>query len=362
MTNLSELVAFELHEAWRRPRLREDGTYEPRWKKIKDEVFVEEMKKSGETLPDYIRVNENGEYEIDIANTCYFNLSKDWQEENRLAGEVVARLVESGKDYTEAEVGEIIHSEWLARNSWAKDGELGVSFAELPADEQEKDLVQYRIAKTMAEATPYDGWVYSIDEAVKVLAQEKAAGRNTYIEVDSKTRLYSLFDTEDTCYLKKTGETKRVFEEKREIWRKQYEEQRAKEKQMARQNAEGWYKRGLAMIYPQKAGDWKQCVEGRVEDLYNGADLANALDIMEALAQGKSIEEATAIFEGANHSGASASMVLRIVVNFSKRGTEFYRANVDAQTLAVNEDALAMIDATNAAYELSSIKSDTNIK
>lgn len=131
---------------------------------------------------------------------------------------------------------------------------------------------------------------------------------------------------------------------------------------MARQNAEGWYKRGLAMIYPQKADAWKQCVEGRVEDLYNGSDLTNALDIMEALAQGKSIEEATAIFEGANHSGASASMVLRIVANFSKRGTEFYRANVDQQTLETNEDALAMIDATNAAYELSSIKSDSNIK
>lgn len=46
MTNLSELVAFELHEAWRRPRLREDGTYEPRWKKIKDETFIENLKKN----------------------------------------------------------------------------------------------------------------------------------------------------------------------------------------------------------------------------------------------------------------------------------------------------------------------------
>lgn len=314
------------------------------------------------SLPDYVRINENGEYEIDIANTCYFNLSKDWQEENRLAGEVVARLVESGKDYTDAEVGEIIHNEWLARNSWAKDGELGVPFAELPADEQEKDLVQYRIAKAMAEATPYDDYVYSIDEAIEVLAREKALGRNTYIDVNATTRLYSLFDTQDTCYLKKTGETKQGFEKKREIWRKQYQERRAKEKQMARKNAEGWYKRGLELIYPQKADAWKQCVESRVDDLYDGADLVNALEIMEALAQGKSIEEAIAIFEGANHSGSSGNMVLRIVANFSKRGTEFFRANASPHIVEESEDALAMIDATNAAYELSSSKSDTNIK
>lgn len=239
MQTLSELVAFELHEAWRRPRLREDGTYEPRWKKIKDESFVEEMKKN-DSLPEYIRINENGEYEIDIANTCYFNLSKDWQEENRLAGEVVARLVESGKDYSEAEVGEIIHSEWLARNSWAKDGELGVPFAELPADEQEKDLVQYRIAKKMAEARPYDGWVHNVDEAIRVLANEKAAGRNTYIEFNTSTRLYSLFDTADTCYLKVTGETKLEYEQSREKWRRDFEGRQAQARQTAKQKAEGW--------------------------------------------------------------------------------------------------------------------------
>lgn len=361
MQTLSELVAFELHEAWRRPRLREDGTYEPRWKKIKDESFVEEMKKN-DSLPEYIRINENGEYEIDIANTCYFNLSKDWQEENRLAGEVVARLVESGKDYSEAEVGEIIHSEWLARNSWAKDGELGVPFAELPADEQEKDLVQYRIAKKMAEATPYNGWVSDVDGAIRVLANEKAAGRNTYIEFNTSTRLYSLFDTADTCYLKVTGETKLEYEQSREKWRRDFEERQAQARQTAKQKAEGWYERGLKMIYPQKADKWRQCVESRVSDIYNGYDLVNALDIMEALEQGKSIEEATAIFDGAGHSGASAGMVLRIVVNFSKRGTEFYRANVDKEVAERNADALALIEATNATYAISEIKGKPVIK
>ena len=52
MTNmtLADTVAFELHEAWRRPRLQADGTYEPRWKKIKDEDFIEKVKKT-EKMP-----------------------------------------------------------------------------------------------------------------------------------------------------------------------------------------------------------------------------------------------------------------------------------------------------------------------
>lgn len=37
---LAYKIACELHESWRKTRLMEDGTYEPRWKKIKDEEFI----------------------------------------------------------------------------------------------------------------------------------------------------------------------------------------------------------------------------------------------------------------------------------------------------------------------------------
>jgi len=32
-------IGSQLHEDWRKTRLNEDGTYEPRWKKVKDEKF-----------------------------------------------------------------------------------------------------------------------------------------------------------------------------------------------------------------------------------------------------------------------------------------------------------------------------------
>lgn len=32
-----------------------------------------------------------------------------------------------------------IHEQWLSRNSWAKDGPLGVPYNELPEEEKQKD-------------------------------------------------------------------------------------------------------------------------------------------------------------------------------------------------------------------------------
>ena len=139
---LAEQIASKLHEDWRKTRLTETGVYEPRWKKVKDESFI--LKLDLENLPANVRINE-GVVEIDIANSTYQQLSADWQAENKAAAEVVAEVLESDKDYSIDEVGEIIHTEWLKRNDWAKGGELDVPFVDLPKNEQNKDLAQYYI-------------------------------------------------------------------------------------------------------------------------------------------------------------------------------------------------------------------------
>lgn len=147
---LSEKIASALHEDWRKTRLQKDGTYEPRWKKVKDLKFVKALDFS--VLPHNVRITENNDVEIDIANSTYFELSEDWKEENKAAAEVVAEIVESGKVLSREEAGEIIHEEWLKRNNWAKDDPiLGKPFSELPADEQEKDIKQLKIAKEVFE-------------------------------------------------------------------------------------------------------------------------------------------------------------------------------------------------------------------
>ena len=319
--NLSEDVAFALHEQWRQTRLQGDGSYEPRWKKIKDEAFISKFE--GVELPRYVRKGENG-YEIDIANACYLQLSSDWQNENKAAAEVVAKIVESGAQLSKDEIGEIIHNAWLERNPWAKDGELGVPFAKLPKEEQDKDMVQYDVALTMSKARLVTPFINDLKDVVKFLVKEK--GNNIACKFNGHI-LYSEFDTPDTCFLKVTGmtvEERRIASEK---WMKEFNERREKEYREAIASIPEWEKRGEALIYPQRKEEWRRCVEGRAKDLYHGKDLVNAMEVMEALEQGATVEEATKIAYDANHSGASWAMMMRIVTKFSKRGPEFFEAN-----------------------------------
>jgi len=133
-------LASRLHEDWRKPRSKEDGTYEPRWKKIKkDENFIKKVKNS-----DTVRVSPEG-VEVDIANTSFIDLPFDYQEENLLAAEVVVKLLDQKRALSPTEIEElssVVHDEWLKRNDWAKGGELDVPYKDLPEVEKAKDRVQ----------------------------------------------------------------------------------------------------------------------------------------------------------------------------------------------------------------------------
>lgn len=131
-------VASALHEDWRKTRLQEDGSFEPRVKGTKDEAWIA----------------THGTDQVDIANTTYGELPADWQAENKAAAEVVVDVMEEANgavDLSNEEqrtyVGSRIHDAWLQRNTWAAGGELDVPFDQLPPAEQAKDLDQVVIAQ-----------------------------------------------------------------------------------------------------------------------------------------------------------------------------------------------------------------------
>ena len=80
--------------------------------------------------------------QVDILNTSYSDLPPKWQAENKAQAESAIGLV--AKDL-EGAMGNIeglaaqVHEQWLSRNSWAKDGPLGVPYSELPEEEKQKD-------------------------------------------------------------------------------------------------------------------------------------------------------------------------------------------------------------------------------
>ena len=145
---LSYSLGSDLHEAWRAPRKLEDGTFESRMKKSKDEDWNK----------------AHGTDDVDIANTSFKDLPSNWQYENleaaRVCIELVFDKVVNGEVITDDELIQMatkIHDEWLKRNNWVYDTQYGdpklaVPFAELSADEQAKDVAQIEPAVRKVES------------------------------------------------------------------------------------------------------------------------------------------------------------------------------------------------------------------
>ncbi len=142
---LSYSMGSDLHEVWRAGRKLEDGTYEPRIKKTKDQAYID---------------THGGNNEVDIANLSFAELPSDWQFENLEAAKVAINQVYDvmmgdtpvTKEQIEA-MSSVVHDEWLKRNSWVFDPEYGnpdqaKPYQELSAEEKAKDRNQIKEAMT----------------------------------------------------------------------------------------------------------------------------------------------------------------------------------------------------------------------
>ena len=139
---LSYALGSDLHEAWRAPRKKEDGSYETRMKKSKDTEWNA----------------SHGTDDVDIANCSFAELPSNWQYENLEAARVAIELAYdkliAGKQISEEELEQmasVVHNEWLKRNTWVfdpnyGDPKLAVPYSQLSEEEQEKDKVQIRQA------------------------------------------------------------------------------------------------------------------------------------------------------------------------------------------------------------------------
>ena len=131
-----------LHEEWRKTRLNEDGTYEPRMKKSKDPEWTQ----------------RHGTDDVDIANTSFEDLPSNWQYENleaaRVAVDLVYEKVINGEEITPEmieEMSSVVHEKWLERNDWVHHKEywnpvLAQPYEALPEDEKAKDRAQIEAA------------------------------------------------------------------------------------------------------------------------------------------------------------------------------------------------------------------------
>jgi hypothetical protein len=110
------------------------------------------------------------------------------------------------------------------------------------------------------------------------------------------------------------------------------------------------YEIGFKYIYPQRFEKWKECVENRFADLYLGADLICALKAMEVLHKWKPLKYVKKMISNEQLSGGSYTMVLRILLNFSKRGTNYAR-KYEPKIAEKKAEWFEQIDRENMSYE-----------
>lgn len=167
----------------------------------------------------------------------------------------------------------------------------------------------------------------SLEDVVSVLLDAKARGESVYCEFEGH-KLHSDNITMDSAFLEVTGLDKEDYD------REQSKIKRAKE------NIPVWIKEGEALIFPERHKKWKECVKARAADIYHGQDLDMALDIMKALDDGASIEEAQDIFNHQSHSSVTDSFVRNMIFSFSSRGPEFWGATAYGEISPENRELL----------------------
>ena len=367
--NFIEDLAFALHEEWRKTRLKSDGSYEPSWKDINDDMFIYSFKDS-EFLPSYLRKNENGKWQIDIANACYSQLSEDLQADNQAVAEVIANIIESGKNYKTKKIGKVIYDALLEKKAYAEGRNFNVPFKKLPSQEQNKYLAQYEMGLKIKEATKNNYYpdVETLDGLINKLYFVKESNDNSIFNFKGKY-FYTLFDTEDSCYVKFYGKNKKDYnryysyiyrksKEKTNLSVKDKTNAKKEEYKEAVKNISEYKEIGYKMIFPQKKEQWDKCVESNIAGLYDNI-LEDSIMIMKALDENKNmnyiLKNLYRITNEKGYTGGSWSVMEDIVTKFSKRGPEFYRAT----NKVISEDTekyLQKLESENKQLEKMSFK------
>lgn len=166
-------------------------------------------------------------------------------------------------------------------------------------------------------------WCFNnIKEAVDILFKYKSKGILAKLNFN-EVWLYSDTVTLDNAYKEITGKSKKEFEDDRKQWLENLEKQKIEHKNKIPELAIMWEQKGREVLSGNKWKLWDEIVPIRLNDLYQGIELGNCLDIVKILNNGGTIEDAKKEIENQNHSGMSFGLVCSMVNSFCDRGKEF---------------------------------------
>ena len=105
--------------------------------------------------------------------------------------------------------------------------------------------------------------------------------------------------------------------------------------------------RGMKLIPNAKRNEWEECIDLCAQGAFGGLDIDSALDIMEALDNGVSIDEIKQMLENLGLSGYADSIIRSIVLRFSNEGPKFWRETAVFEITPEQEKILIEIENKN---------------
>ena len=114
--------------------------------------------------------------------------------------------------------------------------------------------------------------------------------------------------------------------------------------------------KGLKLVYPEKQNEYLDFLLSRVK-LSHGFYIDCALEVMQALEDGKSVEEAAELIKDLGFT--SARLVNSVVLSWSKRGPEFFKATLACpyeDLLPDTKRDIARIEKENSEYAIAEKK------
>lgn len=143
-------------------------------------------------------------------------------------------------------------------------------------------------------------------------------------------------------------------------WYEKYAEKEKRATERAVENIQRWIEEGQELIFPERYAEWEECVKAHALDLYHGAELDSALEIMQALKNDTPMKEVKKIFKQQGHSGASSFLVREIILLFSNRGPEFWKATAIGKISAKDMTILKEKEQENMQLAQAHTKKDTD--
>lgn len=212
---------------------------------------------------------------------------------------------------------------------------------------------------TRENAVKDDFFGVDLDTCIDYLIKCREQGKSVYIMFNGQ-KLFSCDATVNSIYMQVLGKTKEEFEKDEQEYFSRYREEMAQKREESKANSEKWRKIGCKYIFPERVEEWKKCVDITVDGVYGGTDLEKAITAMEMLESGTSFENVCNYIKGINTSGNSASLIKTLILNFSKKGPDFFEY-IEGGIENIDENTIRMIERIrkqNREYQINEVLSE----